>query len=34
MFLTDTDSLYYIIKAENIYEEFCKHKELFDFRNY
>ena len=32
--LTDTDSLLYKIKAENIYEDFYKDKELFDFSNY
>ena len=28
---TDTDSLTYEIKSEDIYEEFFKHKDLFDF---
>ena len=32
--LTDTDSLIYKTKAENIYEEFYKDKELFDCSNY
>ena len=32
--LTDTDSLAYEIKWEDVYEEFFKHKHLFDFRNY
>ena len=31
---TDTDSLTYEIKSENIYEEFFKWKDLFDFSNY
>ena len=30
----DTDSLTYEIKSENIYEEFFKLKDLFDFSNY
>ena len=34
MLLTDTDSLLYKIKAENIYEDFYKDKELFDISNY
>ena len=34
LLLTDTDSLAYEIKSENVYEEFFKHKELFDFSNY
>ena len=31
---TDTDSLTYEIKSENVYEEFSKRKDLFDFSNY
>ena len=31
---TDTDSLTYEIKSENVYEEFLKQKDLFDFSNY
>ena len=31
---TDTDSLTYEIKSENVYEEFFKWKNLFDFSNY
>ena len=31
---TDTDSLTYEIKLENIYKEFYKWKDLFDFCNY
>ena len=34
MLFTDTDSLTYEIKSENIYKEFYKWKDLFDFRNY
>ena len=30
----DTDSLGYEIKSENVYEEFYKGKDLFDFSNY
>ena len=32
--LTETDSLTYEIKSENVYEEFFKWKDLFDFSNY
>ena len=31
---TDTDSLTYEIKSENVYKEFYKWKDLFDFSNY
>ena len=31
---TDTDSLTYQIKSKDVYEEFFKHKHLFDFSNY
>ena len=31
---TDTDSLAYEIKSKNVYEEFFKWKDLFDFSNY
>ena len=31
---TDTDSLTYKIKSENVCEEFFKWKNLFDFSNY
>ena len=31
---TDTGSLTYEIKSENVYEEFFKWKHLFDFSNY
>ena len=34
LLLTDTDSLAYELKLENIYEEFHKWKDLFDFSNY
>ena len=34
LFFTGTDSLTYEIKSENIYEEFFKWKDLFDFINY
>ena len=33
LLFTDTDSLTYEIKSENIYEEFFKWKDLFDFSN-
>ena len=34
MLFTNTDSLTYEIKSEDVYEEFFKHKHLFDFSNY
>ena len=34
MLFTDTDSLTYEIKPKNVYEEFFKWKDLFDFSNY
>ena len=34
LLFTDTDSLTYKIKSENVYEEFSKHKHLFGFSNY
>ena len=34
LFFTDTDSLTYEIKSENVYEKFFKWKDLFDFSNY
>ena len=34
MLFTDTDSLTYEIKSEDVYEEFFKHKHLFDFSNF
>ena len=34
LLLTDTDSLIYEIKSENVYEKFFKWKDLFDFSNF
>ena len=34
LLFTDTDSLTYEIKSENVYKEFCKWKDLLDFSNY
>ena len=34
MVLTDTDSLTYKIKSKNVYGEFFKWRDLFDFSNY
>ena len=34
LLITDTDSLTYKIKSEDVYEEFFKWKDLFDFSNY
>ena len=34
MLFTDTDSLTCEIKSNDVYEEFFKHKSLFDFSNY
>ena len=34
MLFTDTDSLTYVIKSENIYDEFFQWKDIFDFSNY
>ena len=34
LLFTDTDSLTYELKLENVYEEFFKWKDLFDFSNY
>ena len=31
---TDTDSLTYKIKPEDVYQEFLKHEHLFDFSNF
>ena len=33
LLFTDTDGLSYEIKLENVYEEFFKWKDLFDFSN-
>ena len=34
LLFTNTDSLTYEIKAENVYEEFFKWNDLFEFSNY
>ena len=34
LLFTGTESLTYEIKSEDVYEEFFKHKHLFDFSNY
>ena len=34
LLFTDTDSLMYEIKTDNIYEDFTKDKKIFDFSNY
>ena len=34
LLFTDRDSLTCDIKSEDVYEEFFKHKQLFDFNNY
>ena len=34
LLFTDTDSLIYEIRSENVYEEFFQWKDLFDFSNY
>ena len=34
LLFTDTDSLTYETKSENVYEDFFKWKDLFDFSNY
>ena len=34
LLFTDTDSLTYKIKSDNVYKEFYKQKDLFDFSNY
>ena len=34
LFFTDTDSLTYKIKSKNVYEEFFKWKDLFEFSNH
>ena len=34
MLFTDTDSLAYEVRSENVYEEFYQWKDLFDFSNY
>lgn len=32
--LTDTDNLIHKTEVENVYEDYCKVKELLDFGNY
>ena len=34
LLFTDTDSLAYDVKSENVYERFFKWKDLFDLSNY
>ena len=34
LLFTDTDSFVYDIESEDVYEDFFKHKYLFDFSNY
>ena len=34
LLFTDADSLTYEIKSENVYKEFYKWRDLFDFSNY
>ena len=34
LLITDTDSLMYKIKTEDVYEDFSSDKEMFDFNNY
>ena len=34
LLFTDTDSLTYEIKSEDVYQKFFKHKHLFDFSNF
>ena len=34
LLVTDTDSLMYEIKTEDVYEHFSKDKDMFDFSNY
>ena len=34
LLFTDTDSLTYEIKSEDVYDEFLKHKHSFDFSNF
>ena len=34
LLFTDTDSLMYEIKTEDVYEDFSSNKEIFDFSNY
>ena len=34
LLFTDTESLMYEIKTEDLYEDFSSNKEMFDFSNY
>ena len=34
LLFTDTDSLIYEIKTENVYKDFSSYKDIFDFSNY
>ena len=34
LLFTDTDSLMYEIKTEDVYEDFSSNKEMLDFSNY
>ena len=34
LLFTDTDSLIYEIKTEDVYEDFSSSKKMFDFSNY
>ena len=34
LLFTDTDSLMYEIKTEDVYKDFSNDKEMFDFSNY
>ena len=34
LLFTDTDSLVYVLKTEDVYESFYKRKNLFNFSNY
>ena len=34
LLFTDTDSLMYEIKTEDVYEDFSNNKKMFDFSNY
>ena len=34
LLFSETDSLMYEIKTEDVYQDFSKHKEIFDFSNY
>ena len=34
MLIIDTNNFHYIIKTENVYQDFYKDKQIFDYRNY